>query len=124
MKLRAVRSGEDTAGPKIRTKHPGDSPQTQLGAGSHTVICLVLISNFSHNPFFVLSVRSVAFERGAWIPGLADLQPKNGANNHIIHITDNRNQNVAHRLTMTQPTRRIHKMTDSAVHPTFPFMGS
>ena len=33
-------------------------------------------------------------------------------------------RNVAHKLVMTHATRRIHKMMDSLVHPTFPFMGS
>ena len=33
-------------------------------------------------------------------------------------------QNVNQELIMKHATRRVHKMRDSLVHPTFPFMGS
>ena len=58
---------------------------------------------------------------GAFMLGPVDIQWSTGLN---IHITAMVIQNVNHELIMKQVTRRSHKMMDSLVHPTFPFMGS
>ena len=50
-----------------------------------------------------------------------DIQSSTGLR---IQITALMIQNVCHKLIRKQVARRSHKMMDSLVHPTFPFMGS